>query len=155
MSDSGLDYEGLNEAIALIVTDLAPALRAVAVGIAGEAQDRIAPYPEPSGKRQAFKTAKQRRGFFARLRSGAIQVPYQRSGDTLGRWGITPTGDGAALRNTSEHAGFVHAEKQARYFQGSGWKSTKGVAAEIQNDGTAGRMVSEAVQAAFDKGGNG
>lgn len=158
MSDSGMDVEGLNEVVELLQTNLGPALRVVAQAIAGEAQDRIAPYPAASGKKQAFKTTKQRRGFFARLRSGAIRVPYQRrgaGGGVAGGWQIQAQGDGAVLRNTRPEAAFVHAEKQATYFRGSDWKSTKGVAAEIQNDGTAGRMVTEAVQAAFDKGGNG
>lgn len=151
MSDD-LDIEGLDEAVKLVMTDLQPALRAVSIAIASEAMDRISPYPVSSRKPQAFKTAKQRRGFFAKLRSGAIRVPYRRSGDTLGRWSITPTSNGATLRNTSPHAGFMHAEKQAKYFQNSGWRSVKNVANEIQNDGTAGRMTEQAVQQAFDKG---
>lgn len=35
--------------------------------------------PSPRGKRMAFKSARQRRFFFAALRSGRITVPYRRT----------------------------------------------------------------------------
>lgn len=46
--------------------------------------NRMAVYPPKRPQRMQFRTPKQRRGFFAKLRSGAIRVPYRRTG-TLGR----------------------------------------------------------------------
>lgn len=153
MADADLDIEGIDELIKAIVASLDVPLRAVSMAIAAEAQDRIAPYPNPSGKPQAFKTVRQRRGFFAKLRSGQITVPYRRrgaGGGVLGGWMSEPTTTGARLRNTRPEAAFVHSAQQARYFQGSGWKTDKGISEGIVSDGTAARMVEQALQKHFD-----
>src|SRR5690348_5011101 len=34
--------------------------------------------PQPSGRKQPFTSDRQRRGFFAKLRAGEIEVPYRR-----------------------------------------------------------------------------
>ena len=38
----------------------------------------IATYPPQSSRPQPFVSARQRRGFFAKLRAGQIDVPYRR-----------------------------------------------------------------------------
>jgi hypothetical protein len=158
--DDAIYVVGLDDAIKVITLDLRVAIFPALVGIAAEAQNRIAPYPEASHRPQPFKSAKQRRGFFARLRKGEIQVPYQRrgaAGGDLGSWHIVQSqGTGqVALVNDSPAAALLHSErKQARYHAQTGWKTDKGVADGIANDGTAGRMVDEAVQAAFNKADN-
>lgn len=144
-----LEVTGLVEMQALLVR-ITPAIDASMIAVAEEARDRIAPYPAASRKKQAFKTTKQRRGFFAKLRAGQITVPYRRSGDTLGRWS-QPIRQGRAvvLRNTSPHAVWVHsAAGQAGYHKGR-WKTDAGVAEQIANDGTAERIVEQAVQQAI------
>ena len=119
MSD-GIAIQGLQEALAIVQTDIRPAIRAAAVAIAAEAQDRIAPYPAARRKKQAGQwSVKQRRAFFAKLRSGAIRVPYPRSGDTLARWRIESMSDGARLTNTSPHARWVHSDDQTAYHRGN------------------------------------
>ena len=56
------------------------------------------------------------------------------------------------LTNTSPHAALLHgARTQAKYHQQTGWKTDKGVADGIADDGTAGRIVNDAVSAAFSK----
>lgn len=152
-----VEVDGLDELMALIVIDLRPALFVALLAIAAEAQDRIAPYPAASHRPQPFKTAKQRRGFFARLKKGEITVPYQRrgaAGGALGSWRIVPAqGSGQVqLTNTSPHAALLHgARTQAAYHAATGWKTDKGVADAIADDGTAGRIVNDAVSAAFSK----
>src|SRR5581483_3089295 len=146
-ADTDLYAEGLDTAIKVITLDLRVAIFPALVGIAAEAQNRIAPYPEASHRPQPFKSAKQRRGFFARLRSGAIQVPYRRrgaAGGDLGSWRIVQEqGAGrVSLVNSSPAAALLHSErKQAKYHAQTGWKTDKGVADGIADDGTAGRMV--------------
>lgn len=149
-----LEYEGIKELVAALVASLDQPLRAVSTGIAAEAQDRIAPYPSPSRKRQAFKTEKQRRGFFAKLRSGKITVPYRRrgaGGGVLGGWLIEQAGNGVRLRNMRRGAKWVHsAQDQARYHAGN-WKTDRNVAERIVSDGTAAEMIEQALQKHFDK----
>lgn len=146
---SDIDTAELEALAKRLATDLKPALQASTLAIALEVQDRIAPYPTPSRKSQPFKTAKQRRGFFARLRSGKITVPYPRQNDVLNRWSPVPTGAGTALRNTSPHAHLVHSQReQADYHKGT-WTTDKGIADEVQNDGTATEIVEQAVAGAL------
>lgn len=152
MADSGIDTTGLDEVVALVLTDLTPTLQAVSMAVALEAQDRIAAYPAESHRPQAFKTVKQRRAFFVKLRRGQIQVPYRRGSspgsETLGRkWMIERMGDGTRLRNTASYAGLAHSqEDQAAYHTTTGWKTDKGVAQGIENDGTATRMAEQAIE---------
>lgn len=154
MSDE-IEVEGLEELIVRFGVDLEPALGAAAVAIAAEAQDRIAPYPGASRKPQPFRSAKQRRGFFARLRSGAIQVPYRRGSSpgsqTLGRrWNIQPQRLGATLQNTASYAGLVHGKaEQAKYHKGT-WKTDEDVKESIERDGTAERVIEQAMKQALD-----
>ncbi len=127
------------------------ALQAATEAVAHEAEDRISPYPAQSHRPQPFVSDKQRRGFFARLRAGQIQVPYQRGGagsETLGqRWNVYPAGTtGARLENNASYADLVHgAQTQTAYHAGTGWKTDEGVADEIEADGTAQRAAEQAV----------
>ena len=139
-----VEIQGIDEALAMLrAIDPAIVVSLMAVGL--EAQNRIAPYPAASHREQAFKTLKQRRGFFAKLRKGQIRVPYPRSNDTLNRWSLTPNGKSVDLRNTSPHAKWVHsAQQQAAYHKGT-WTTDKHIADEIVGDGTAARIVEQAV----------
>lgn len=79
--------------------------------------------PRPVSFRAKFVSAKQRRWFFWALRSGAIQVPYRRTGTLGRRWRhlITPAGGGirGTLTNRTPYAEFVQDEKkQARVHAG-------------------------------------
>lgn len=153
MADADLDITGIEEASKLIGQDLAIPLGFALFAIAVDAQGRIAPYPGASGKSQAFKTARQRRGFFAKLRSGQISVPYRRTGQLGSKWLTDGGGGQIRIRNTAGYASLVHSEKrQAAYHRGN-WKTDKGVADEIVADGTAANIIEQALQKAFSEAG--
>lgn len=137
---------GINEGLAML-RRIEPAIDASLLAIGEEARDRVAPYPQASHKKQAFKTLKQRRGFFARLKSGQIKVPYPRSGDTLARWSQpVRTGKNVVLRNTSPHAKWTHGAKTQTKYHAGNWQTDQDVAEQIVGDGTAARIVEQAVQ---------
>lgn len=86
-------------------------------------------YPPASGKKQPFKTAKQRRWFFAALKRGEITVPYRRT-RTLGRaWNRKISVSGGrvvgVLGNPVAYAPYVMENaKQSRYHSGT-WKTDR------------------------------
>lgn len=101
----------------------------IADGILPEARNT----PPQSGRRQAFVSAAQRRAFFAKLRSGAITVPYQRTGRLVAAW--RPT-DPYTVVNEAPYADLVVSrERQAAYHRGN-WPTDQDIAAKVQ-DGPA------------------
>jgi len=86
----------------------------------------LARYPAARRKKQPFKTAKQRRFFFAALADGRIRVPYQRTGNLGRSWraGVTMTGGGLTLTvgNTTAYAPYVQGSQQAGYHRGN-WQT--------------------------------
>lgn len=147
MSDILVD--GLNEIIERLSTNLNPVIEAASQAIALEAQDRIAAYPSPKRARQPFSSDKQRRGFFAKLKSGQIQVPYRRGGSpgsqSMGRrWQISAAGQyGRRLTNTASYSGLVQSKQgQAGYHKGT-WSTDEKVAQDIVNDGTAATILAQ------------
>jgi hypothetical protein len=143
---------GIDDALALLnPARLNHVVQMASLAVAAEAQDRIAPYPAQSHRKQPFTSDKQRRGFFARLRSGEIVVPYRRGGpgsEALGRsWSIRPYGDmGAVLENSASYADLVHgADTQTAYMRGSGWKTDEGVVTAIEQDGTVERIAEQVI----------
>lgn len=144
-----IDIQGLDD-VQAVIKAIVPAIDASLMAIAEEARDRIAPYPAPRRQKQAFKTAKQRRGFFAKLRKGQITVPYRRTDDALNRWGQPVKQErSVALRNTSPHARWVHSSKQQASYHKGNWKTDEGVAEEIMSDGTAAKIIEQALQHAI------
>lgn len=99
------------------------------------AQDGVMPrvinYPAPSRKSQPFKSAQQRKAFFAMLRSGSISVPYQRSYRLQRGWRPEPTGDGARVVNDTAYAPLVMGEQQGDYFRGN-WLTTTRIATDVE-----------------------
>jgi hypothetical protein len=91
-------------------------MRAATKAAAAEGQDRIAQYPPVRRRKVTFVSDKQRRAFFARLRSGEIEVPYRRGtspgSQTLGRrWHIRPSGQiNHVLTNDASYAPLVHGD---------------------------------------------
>lgn len=149
MADSDLEIDGIEAASRLIGQDLAPVLDSIILALSLEVQGRIAPYPPARPRRQPFKSARQRRGFFAKLRSGKIQVPYRRTGQLGQKWVPDKSQGQIRLRNTRGGAKYVHsAKEQARYHAGN-WKTDAGVAEQVVSDGTAARVTEQALQHAF------
>src|SRR5689334_19726971 len=85
--------------------------RAIGVAVAESTRNLIAAYPPPAHKRQPFTSPTQRKAFFAKLKHGAITVPYQRTGDLGRSWMTVPTVDGADLTNARSYADLVHGAK--------------------------------------------
>lgn len=98
-------------------------------------QPKLAQYPAASGRAQPFVSDKQRRYFFAALRTGRIRVPYPRSGH-LGspdNWSRAPMPDGITLTSTMSYSDLVIGEqgKQAKYFVGV-WRPINETAAAVE-----------------------
>ena len=89
-------------------------------------------YPPEPGRPQPFKTAKQRRAFFAMLRDGRIKVPYPRTMTLLNAW--QQSSDGFYVENNTRYAFLVQGERkeQARYHQETGWHAVERIAEETE-----------------------
>jgi hypothetical protein len=95
----------------------------------------ISPYPRRRYAPQPFVSDKGRRGFFAKMRSGEIEVPYQRGSSpgsqSLGRRWTTQARDGGftqVVGNNASYAPLVHEEaSQTMYHKMTGWKTDEGV----------------------------
>lgn len=75
-------------------------------------------YPPQSGKPMPM-TTKQRRAFFAKLRSGAIQVPYRRTGAFGRSFQKEQTAKGVDLVSNLAYAPYVRGPGQAAYHKGN------------------------------------
>ena len=85
--------------------------------------------PPQSGKPQAFTSAAQRRAFFAKLKSGAIRVPYQRTGALVAGWHQS---DAYTVANEVPHAAFVVAKQtQAKYHKGN-WPTDLDISQKVE-----------------------
>lgn len=147
------------EAVLAMLARVAPdeLIPPIALGVAEEARNEIAPYPAASGRPQPFRSAKSRRFFFAALRSGAISVPYRRGGpqsQALGRrWVISPTSSGADLVNTASYSDLVqNREKQAAYHVGT-WKTDADVAEALERSGKVEALARDIVTIFITKAG--
>ena len=94
-------------------------------------------YPPPRPRPMVFKTEKQRRGFFARLKDGRIKIPYRRD-RTLGRsWVPKKPGAGQRVVATNvPYAKWVQGRSQARYHKGN-WPFYGNVAKNTKDRGLA------------------
>ena len=95
-------------------------------------------YP-PSGPKPAMPmTDKQRRGFFAKLHSGEIEVPYRR-GQSPGsekfgtNWHITEKRYGVKATNRASYAELLVGDDQAGYMARIGWRKLSEVGEEKQD----------------------
>lgn len=97
---------------------------------------QIAVYPPPSsGHRMVWKSERQRRWFFAALRSGQISVPYRRTGTLGRRWTTKVTAEASGIRgevgNVTVYGPFVQSqERQAAVHQGR-WRTAERVVDEM------------------------
>lgn len=136
--------EGYDDLLKRITTlaqlkQLQAAVKSAALHVKG----KIATYPAvrrgPAIPPARSWTARQRRGFFAKLRKGEIEVPYRRGASpgsqTLGRkWHVTMGGIGglmATVGNNVSYGPLVQAQdSQTMYHATTGWKTTERVAEE-------------------------
>lgn len=113
------------------------ALATMAVFVKGKA----AVYPPARHEPQPFTTDKQRRGFFARLRAGEIEVPYRRGGspgtEYMNRSWDTSASDGGwsqTVGNRASYAPLVQGKSQSFYHKQSGFKTLDAVWEENEDD---------------------
>lgn len=97
-------------------------------------KSKVAIYPRERHEPQAFKTDKQRRGFFAKLRAGEIEVPYRRGlspgTEALGRSWRVRGGDGGwtqTVGSPARYASLVQGARQSFYHKTTGWQTVEDV----------------------------
>lgn len=97
---------------------------------------KLAQYPPASRKKQPFVSPQQRKYFFASLKSGALVVPYRRSG-ALGKpdnWSQVQAGGTLTLTSKQKYSDLVRTKsKQSKYHQGT-WPTTEMIAAACSFD---------------------
>ncbi len=137
MASAGIRIEGLVD-LKKIVRDVG-SLRPVKAGLRAGAfhlKGKIAKYPRVSRRPVAqFWTNKQRRGFFAKLRSGEIDVPYRRgisnNSERLGQsWTVQARQGGLTqiVGNDSSYGQLVQDRRfQSLYHKTTGWQTTDDV----------------------------
>lgn len=147
---TNIRIEGLDELIAKINTleqlkGLASVMKAAALHVKG----KIAQYPPRSHAKnpalygKSARAAKMRRGFFAKLKSGEIEVPYRRGvspgSERLGaKWTVRATGGTGAgmhlqqtIGNNVSYGPLVQSDKrQTAMHAAGGWKTVEQVAHE-------------------------
>lgn len=101
---------------------------------------RVINYPPMIRKAQPFVSDKQRRWFFANLRSGALSVPYERTYRLQRGWQPFRTSTGAEVRNDVPYAGMVMGSKgdQSSYFAGKSWLSIDRIARDVEAEDAPG-----------------
>lgn len=128
--------EGMDALMAKLRALENPALTRGGLMAAGtHLKGKIAQYSGRSSRPQGFKTDLQRRGFFAKLRSGEIEVPYRRGqspgSESLGRkWTVQADGDKrVVVGNNASYGPLVQGPQQTAYHQQTGWQTTDDVVA--------------------------
>ncbi len=79
----------------------------------------------------AFFSERQRRWFFAALKSGELQLPYSRTNALADSWRVEGlTSDHVRLLNEAPYAGYmIEQTRQSRMARLIGWKTTQQVIA--------------------------
>lgn len=107
-------------------------MQAAANEAARKLEQNLQRYPAVRRRKQPFKTAKQRRFFFAALADGRIRVPYQRTGNLGRSWraGVVMTGGGLTITvgNTTAYAPYVQGSQQSGYHRGN-WQTVSELSA--------------------------
>lgn len=104
-------------------------------------QGKLAEYPPQSSRPQPFVSDKQRRGFFAKLKAGEIEVPYRRGSspgsERLGQsWSTDVNGMSAVVGSGVSYGPLVQGTRQAQYHEVTGWQTVEDVGqAEAANVG--------------------
>jgi hypothetical protein len=149
-----IKIEGIEETLrALAAVDPKSLATPIGVAVAEEARNIISVAPSASRRKQPFKTPQQRRFFFAGIKSGAITVPYRRTGQLGRKWMVSPTANGAELTNAASYANLVQSQQeQAAYHRGT-WKTDEDAARELESSGKAVEVATDIVQAAITKAG--
>lgn len=127
-------------------------IRDVANAIADEAViPELAKEPFRTPKKMIFKSAKQRAFVMAGIRSGALQVPYQRTG-RIGETQKSASASGVEVVVPVGYSDLVRTRgQQAAYHQGT-WPTTDDIAEKIEG-GTAEAIGTAKVIEVLEKAG--
>ena len=142
MPEAGIRIEGLTS-LRKIMEEVG-SLKPVKIGMASGAihlKGKIAKPPPVSRRPQPFVSDKQRRGFFAKLRSGEIEVPYRRGispgSERLGqRWTVQAKDGGLTwvVGSNASYGELVQARRmQTFYHKVTGWKTIEDVTEQEKN----------------------
>lgn len=128
-------------------------IRDIAQAIAKEAvEPELAKEPMRSGKKMQFVSTKQRAFVMAGIKSGAINVPYRRTGQ-IGISQQQATSSGVDVVVPAPYSDLVRTKgKQAKYHEQT-WPTTDQISSEIQDGGIAELIGTAAVIEALEKAG--
>lgn len=133
------DFESFGLQIGAATRLIGPVSSRLVANIGKDTVEFAEQYPNPPGEFRASElwTPKQRRFFFAALRSGRIQVPYQRTGAEGRGWQVrlVPAGDVYTVEvyNNVPYRRYVQgpATEQARIHRGR-WSSQEDIEAAAE-----------------------
>jgi hypothetical protein len=138
-----LRIEGLDELMKMLDRFPQKVQRAMTAGIhqsTAIVRKALATYPpRRAGVKVIFSSDRQRKGFFAKLRSGEIEVPYRRGvspgSEKLGAGWTTEvktvrsTHIKGIVGNRASYGPLVQGEQQTAMHKGTGWKTVEWVLA--------------------------
>lgn len=129
-----IEIDATNAAQAIARLDDRTLARAIADGVDTDLlQPALRNAPAARPQKQPFVSDKQRKAFFAKLRSGAIAVPYVRTGraTNIGNWPRQDAPDGLSRTGEFPYAELLRGPKQARYHAGN-WPTVEQMAGEVE-----------------------
>lgn len=132
MTDVSIDLGGVPEMLYALGVNASDMHTGLAAG-ANYLKAQLAAYPPERHAPQPFVSDRQRRGFFAKLRSGEIEVPYRRGRSPGSRklgqsWRVRSSPLEAVVGTTVSYAPLVMARgDQTRYHRATGWRTAEDV----------------------------
>lgn len=109
--------------------------KAIVFAVAVYFKAKVNIYPSESHRPQPFVSDKQRRGFFAKLNAGEIEVPYKRgmspnSETASKRWTVEERdgGNTQVVGNSASYAPLLYSKaSQTLYHKQTGWRDVETV----------------------------
>jgi len=128
----GIEIQGLDAVVSRLRSLPDESRQAVLLDVAAHSLDVLRAEEAPkkyvtrkAAYGQTFQSDKQRRWFFASLRSGAIKVPYGRTGGMLAAWEAQVGASEVVFTNKTPGAQYVIGDSQSRHEKMVGWKTIR------------------------------
>lgn len=142
--------EELQAEFAKLGGQLPKVLRNVAVAVGEEVRRVAQTYPKQNHSAASaaftFASDKQRRWFFAALREGKIDVPYNRTRKLRDGWNIKSRGTQAIVGNEVPYAPYVHSPGgQTSMMAAIGWPTTEDIRDRVESGGRIKRIVQKVI----------
>ena len=125
-----------------------PLLKRISLAVAVSVHGRLAKYPGKVVHPIQWKTARQRRFYFAMRRKAGLAMQYTRRSDPqsqrmVDRWAYEPYGDvGAVVGTTATYSPYVQdSDKQQPFHRNSGWVTDKQATEQTVASGDVERIV--------------